>query len=46
MKVEEDKIKISAGLNESVWAHGIQKPQQGPGEGHQVRRGRHCGIVE
>jgi large subunit ribosomal protein L31e len=26
MKVEEDKIKISAGLNESVWAHGIQKP--------------------
>ncbi len=26
MKVDEDKIKISAGLNENVWAHGIQKP--------------------
>jgi large subunit ribosomal protein L31e len=26
MKVEEDKIKISAALNESVWAHGIEKP--------------------
>ena len=26
MKVDEDKIKISAGLNESVWARGIEKP--------------------
>jgi len=26
MKVDEDKIKISAGLNENIWAHGIQKP--------------------
>ena len=26
MKVEESKIKISAGLNESVWQHGIEKP--------------------
>jgi Ribosomal protein L31E len=26
MKVEEEKIKISAALNESVWAHGIEKP--------------------
>ncbi len=26
MKVEEDKIKISAAVNETVWEHGIQKP--------------------
>ena len=26
MKVDEDKIKISAGLNESVWERGIEKP--------------------
>jgi large subunit ribosomal protein L31e len=26
MKVSEDKIKISAALNESVWEHGIEKP--------------------
>jgi large subunit ribosomal protein L31e len=26
MKVDEDKIKISNALNESVWARGIEKP--------------------
>ncbi len=26
MKVDEDKIKISGALNETVWEHGIQKP--------------------
>lgn len=26
MKVDEDKIKISAEVNETVWEHGIQKP--------------------
>ncbi|MGA9141491.1 MAG: 50S ribosomal protein L31e [Methanocella sp.] len=26
MKVEEDKIKISAAVNETVWERGIQKP--------------------
>ncbi len=26
MKVEEDKIKISSALNETVWEHGIRKP--------------------
>ncbi|AFC99205.1 Ribosomal protein L31E [Methanocella conradii HZ254] len=26
MKVEEDKIKINAPLNEAVWARGIRKP--------------------
>ncbi len=26
MKVEEEKVKINAPLNETVWAHGIRKP--------------------
>ena len=26
MKVDEDKIKINAPLNEAVWARGIRKP--------------------
>jgi large subunit ribosomal protein L31e len=26
MKVDEDKIKINAALNDNIWAHGIRKP--------------------
>jgi large subunit ribosomal protein L31e len=26
MKVDEEKIKISAGVNETVWEHGIRNP--------------------
>jgi len=26
MKVDEDKIKINAPLNETIWEHGIRKP--------------------
>jgi large subunit ribosomal protein L31e len=26
MKIDEENIKITAGLNEAIWAHGIEKP--------------------